>query len=74
MCKPVQIEGKVFSRISVNNISYIIENNLRIGSPIAFNLRSAANVVLDVTATADLQRRWKGKYDEFKSYVSKEIM
>lgn len=74
LCKPVTIEGKTFSKISINNIASIIENNLEIGSPIAFNLRSSANVVIDVTATADLQRKWKNNYEGFKSYISKEIV
>ena len=74
LCHPVRNEGKVFSKISINNIASIIENNLKIGSPIAFNLRSAANVVIDVTATKELQDKWYGRYDEYKkSLLTKEI-
>ena len=70
-CKPIQVEGKTFSRISINNIATIIENDLQIGSPIAFNLRSAANGVLDSTATLDLHRRWKGRYEEYRQSLFK---
>lgn len=56
LCDPVAIEGKTYSRISINNIASIIENNLRVGSPIAFNQRSAANVVIDTLATKNLQK------------------
>lgn len=55
--EPYTIEGKTYTTVSVNNISSIIENNLKIGSPIAFSQRSAANVVLDAIATRELQRR-----------------
>ena len=74
LCHPIKNEGKVFTKISINNIASIIENKLQIGSPIAFNLRSAANVVIDSTATRELQREWDGRYDEYKkSLLSKEI-
>jgi hypothetical protein len=74
LCHPVRNEGKIFSKISINNIASIIENNLQIGSPIAFNLRSAANVVIDITATKELQDKWYGRYDEYKkSLLTKEI-
>lgn len=66
LCRPIRNEGKVFSKISINNIASIIENRLEVGSPIAFSLRSAANVVIDTLATRDLQNKWKGKYDEFR--------
>lgn len=56
LCDPVTIEGKTYTRISMNNIASIIENNLHIGSPIAFSQRSAANVVIDTLATRNLQR------------------
>ena len=73
LCEPVKNEGKVFSKIAINNVASIIENDLRIGSPIAFNLRSAANVVVDTTATRELQRQWAGNYEGYKQYV-KELL
>ena len=57
LCEPVTIEGKTYSRISINNIASIIENNLRVGYPIAFSQRSAANVVIDTLQTKVLQER-----------------
>lgn len=64
-CSPIQVEGKTFSKISIANIANIIENNLRIGYPVAFNLRSSANVVIDTSETAMLQKQWAGRYDEY---------
>lgn len=64
--KPVVNNGKTYERISIVNLANIVENNLQIGSPVAFNIRSAANVVLDVTNTRKLQEDWAGKYDKFR--------
>ena len=64
-CFPVKVEGKTFTKVSINNLAAIVENNLRIGAPIAFVLRSAANVVVDVLATRELQRKYEGRYDEY---------
>lgn len=71
-CYPIDIEGKTFSKISINNIANIVENGLSIGAPIAFSLRSSANVVLNVTETAELQKKWKGKYEEYKRTIVKQ--
>lgn len=70
-CHPIQIEGKSFSKISINNIQNIIDNNLQIGAPIAFAVRSAANVVIDTTETKKLQTIWEGKYEEFQNKVKR---
>lgn len=69
LCDPIVNEGKTFTKISINNIAQIIENRLEIGSPIAFSLRSAANVVIDVGATRHLQEMWRGRYSEYKEYL-----
>lgn len=71
LCNPVINEGKTFTKISINNIAQIIENRLEIDSPIVFNLRSAANVVIDVGATKHLQDVWRGKYTEYKEYLKR---
>ena len=69
--KPVQIEGKTWSRVSIGNISNIIENNLKPDSPIAFNFRSSANVVLNVSKTRELQNQWAGNYEGYKNMVNR---
>lgn len=71
-CYPISVEGKTFNKISINNIANIVENNLQIGYPIAFNLRSSANVVLDTTETARLQSQWRGRYEEYQNKVRRE--
>lgn len=67
--KPVPIGGKNFPQVSVVNLAQIQENKLAIGAPIAFNLRSSANVVLDAENTYKLQKEWAGRYDEYKEYI-----
>lgn len=67
--RPVPIGGKSFSQVSVVNLAQIQENKLAIGAPIAFNLRSSANVVLDAENTYKLQKEWAGRYDEYKDYI-----
>ena len=55
ICDPVTIGGKTYSRVSINNIASIMENNLKIGNAIAFSQRSVANIVIDTLATRRLQ-------------------
>lgn len=67
--RPTPIGEKVYPQVSVVNIAQIQENKLEIGSPIAFNLRSSANVVLDAENTYKLQKEWAGRYDEYREYI-----
>lgn len=71
-CYPITIGGKTFSRISINNIASIIEHNLRIGYPIAFNKRSEANVVIDAGETESLQRSWADKLETYQLKIKQE--
>lgn len=73
LCKPVTVEGKTFSKISINNIASIIENNLQVGQPIAFSLRSSANVVIDTAETHMLQEKWAGNLAEYHSMIETNI-
>lgn len=66
---PIIRDGIKQSKVSVTNIKYIVENNLQIGSPIAFDIRSAADAVLNTTKTRELQARWQNNYDEYKSMI-----
>lgn len=70
---PITVEGRTFPKVSVVNIATIVENNLKIGSPIAFNLRSSADVVFDVTETTKLQRQWNGRYDEYVTHIQEKV-
>lgn len=67
--RPVFINNKTVSEIDIDNIQNIIDNNLRIGYPIAFSERSAVNSIIDTTKTLELQNAWCSKLEEFKSLV-----
>lgn len=69
LMKPVVIKGRTCSRINITNIAQIVENNLQIGSPIAFNIRSAANSVVDVSMTYTLQQRHAGNYEDYRKMI-----
>lgn len=67
VCKihPVLHEGRTISEVSVTNLAYIIENNLKKGYPIAFDIRSSAVAVLNTSRTQELQEEWKDREEEF---------
>lgn len=67
--KPVLMGNKTQSEIPVTNLQTIIDNNLRIGYPIAFVERSAVNSVLDVTLTQQLQQEYLDRYDEYRKEI-----
>lgn len=66
---PITKEGKTFPTVSIVNIANIVENDLEPGAPVAFNLRSGADVVIDTNETFMLQREWKGRYDEYRKMI-----
>lgn len=63
---PITVDGARRSKVNVTNLQYIMDNNLQIGFPIAFNIRSAANCVLNQTRTQELQEEWAGRYEEYR--------
>ncbi len=62
-------EGHTYTSVSVTNLQYILDNDLQIGSPIAFDLRSMAVPVLNTTATKDLHDEYSGRYEEYKDLI-----
>lgn len=66
---PIAREGIKRGKVGVTNIKYIVENNLQVGLPIAFDIRSAADAVLNTTRTAELQKIWKGRYAEYRKEI-----
>lgn len=62
-------EGHTHTEVSVTNLQYILDCDLKIGSPIAFDLRSMAAPVLNTTITARLHSEYEGKYEEYRKQV-----
>ncbi len=72
LMKPVFLKGKNCTRVNITDIANIVENDLEIGAPIAFNIRSAANNALDSTETYRLQKKWSGRYDEYQKMIDEQ--
>jgi len=67
--RPVTYDGRENSAVSVTNLHYVLDCELKIGSPIAFDIRSMANAVLNVERTMALHEEWKGRYDKFRDLI-----
>lgn len=70
--RPILVNGKNISVIDVTNISEIIKNNLRIGYPVAFVIRSGANPALSSTDTEYLQELYEGMYEDYCKRIDEE--
>lgn len=68
---PVVVEGKKISNPNITNINIIQKNDLRVGSPIAFVIRSGANPVINFTRTKMLQEEYEGRYEEYCRMIEK---
>lgn len=67
--RPIAMKNSTQTVVSCTNYQTIIENNLRIGYPIAFKLSSMAIAVLDSEATRLLQEEWNGREREYCAMV-----
>lgn len=67
--KPVTFDGRTRRQVSVTNLQYILDSDLQIGSPVAFDDRSKATAVLNVSRTAELHNKYAGRYDEFQAII-----
>lgn len=70
---PITVDGYKRTKVSVTNLQYIIDNNLRIGAPIAFDIRSAAGCVLNITKTKELQDKYYGRWEAYKQEIDKDV-
>lgn len=67
--KPVVYNGTTRRQVSVTNLQYILNADLRIGSPIAFDNRSMVTAVLNTTETAELHKEWAGNFEGFRKMI-----
>lgn len=70
--RPVNVNGKVVSILDVTNISQLVKNNLAIGSPVAFAIRSSANPAINMTRTLQLQDEYADRYEDFRANIEYE--
>lgn len=69
--RPVALRNSTQRLVSCTNFQRIIDNNLRVGYPIAFRLASMAIADLDEESTRLLQERWEGRLEEYREWVDK---
>jgi len=60
---PITSEGKTISQLDVTNVGRIVSNNLRIGHPIVFSVRSGSNPVFNDALTLEVQSRYSSEED-----------
>lgn len=70
--REINVRGNSRENVNIYNVANIVENNLQIGSPICFTVRSSANAVIAVESTRRLQSEWSGRYDKYKEMIDKE--
>lgn len=66
---PIRREGAIQRRVNVTNLSRVISNNLFIGSPICFSIKSAANADLEEQATRVMQEMYAGRFEAYQQYI-----
>lgn len=65
--RPIVMKNSTQRVVSVTNYQNVIDNNLRVGYPIAYKLTSMAIATLDAESTRLLQKEWEGREEEFRS-------
>lgn len=66
---PILREGATQRQVNITNWRRIIDNNLEIGSPIAFIVKSDSTADIDEVVTRQLQKEFEGKYEIYKHQV-----
>lgn len=69
--RPIALRNSTQRLVSCTNYQRIIDNNLRVGYPIAFRLASMAIADLDEESTKLLQSKWDGRLEEYREWVDK---
>lgn len=69
LIKPVMFGGSTKKQVSVTNLQYILDYNLQIGAPIAFDNRSMTTAVLNTTKTEELQEQYADRFDQYRQEI-----
>lgn len=67
--RPVAMKNSTQRLVSCTNYQRIIDNDLRIGYPIAFRLSSMAIADLDEESTRLLHEEWRDRWEEYREEV-----
>lgn len=69
MIRPIAMKNSTQKLVSCTNYQRIIDNDLRIGYPIAFRLSSMAIADLDEESTRLLHAEWKDRWEEYRELI-----
>ena len=69
---PVLCGGRTQRQVNITNWQRIIDNNLQIGSPIAFRNASESIADIDENTTKLLQKEYAGRWDKFADKVNED--
>lgn len=69
---PILRDGTTQRVIPMNNWQRIIDNDLRVGYPVAFRVASGAIADFDMTATRLAQKEWEGRYESYRKKIDDE--
>ena len=66
---PIERAGGTQRQVNITNWRRIIEYGLKIGTPIAFIIKSDSTADIDEVETRRLQEKWYGKYELYKQKI-----
>lgn len=66
---PIKLENSTHKIVNITNLNRAIENNITVGSPIAFKMTSQSYPDIDLTATRILQYKYKDDYERFRQEI-----
>lgn len=72
LIRPIHTSKGMQYRLPITNLARIINNELRIGSPVAFNIVSASNADINEEVTHMLQKQWYNNYEGYALRVEEE--
>jgi NAD-dependent DNA ligase len=68
----IRLKNSTQTKVNITNFATAVDNNLFVGTPIAFKLISSAIADIDLNVTKLLQRQWAGKYSSYRGRVEVE--
>lgn len=70
--RPIKLSNSTQKVLPATNLARVIENDLRIGSPVAFKFISGSIASIDLEATRMLQKQYQGRFDSYRHKIDGE--
>ena len=71
LIKPIKLKWSTQKRVTITNPNRILENNLQVGYPIAFKIKSDSTADIDEVTTRMLQEQYKNQYNYYRQTVDR---